>query len=73
MKYDVVGNRHSGRYDTMLAALNNLNIMHVEVNKTGGFDIWEGCDSFYFANVTPDQLRALGEELIALSHTVKPT
>ena len=54
-------------YDTLLKALADQRVMTVEA-KEGGFEIGEACDNYFSVRLTPDQLRALGEELVALAH-----
>jgi len=54
-------------YDTLIEALDNQRVMTVEA-KEGGFEIGEACDNYFSVRLTPDQLRALGEELIAFAH-----
>lgn len=56
------------KYKTLLEALEDQRVMTVEA-KDGGFEIGEACDNYFSVRVTPEQLRALGEELIALAHT----
>jgi len=55
-------------YETLLEALADQRVMTIEV-KDGGFEVGEACDNYFSVRLTPDQLRALGEELIALAHT----
>ena len=55
-------------YETMLEALANQRVMTVEA-KDGGFEVGEACDNYFSVRLTPEQLRQLAEELIALAHT----
>jgi hypothetical protein len=55
-------------YDTLLEALADQRVMTIEA-KEGGFEIREKCDNYFSVRLTPDQLRELGEELIAIAHT----
>lgn len=36
------------------------------------FKAAEGCDEHFAVTMTPDDMRALAAELVALSHTAKP-
>jgi len=55
-------------FDTLLAAVNELAVFSVSQHKDG-FIITEECDGWHAIILTPEQLRLLGEELIALSKT----
>jgi hypothetical protein len=54
-------------YETLLEALADQRAMTIEA-KDGGFEVGDACDNYFSVRLTPDQLRALGEELIALAH-----
>jgi len=55
-------------FGTMREAMDKLQIFSVyRSQRIGGLVICEECDGFYEAAITPAQLKALGEELIALS------
>ena len=55
-------------YDSLLAAANETGVFFVGRHE-GGFMLTEQCDGWHKMILTPDQLRLLGEELIALSKT----
>ena len=55
-------------YETILDALKENRIFEIE-RIDGGFEITEGCDQYFRVRLTPEQLKALGEELMALAHT----
>ena len=71
MKYTIQvwinGKLQPVEYDTLLKALEEQHVMTVEAYD-GGFEVYEACDNYYSVHLTPEQLRALGEELIALAH-----
>ena len=54
-------------YATMLEALEDNRIMGVIMPESGGCVVSEHCDYYFSLSITKDQLRALGEELIALA------
>ena len=56
-------------YKTMIAAVGDRNIFTVEKAEDGIFMLQEACDQYYELAITHEQLRALGEELIALANT----
>jgi hypothetical protein len=53
-------------FDSVLDALERENILKI-TQDADGFDVREGCDKWFWVLLSPDQLRLLGEELIALS------
>ena len=55
-------------YKTMIAAVRDRNIFTVEKAEDGIFMLQEACDQYYELAITHEQLRALGEELIALAN-----
>ena len=62
------GKDHPVEYETMLKAMKDQRIFEVE-HKDTGFEISECCDGCFGVRLTPEQLKELGEELIALAHT----
>lgn len=58
-------------YETLLEALAANGVMTV-LAKDGGFEVGEACDNYFSVQLTPEQLRQLGEELIALSGWLSP-
>lgn len=52
----------------MLDILNDRSVLHVTYNSNGGFTLWEACDKYYHADLTAEQLRELGEQLIAIAN-----
>lgn len=55
-----------GTADSMLDACEQFNIFAVR-EEGGFFFLSEKCDDYYEIKVTPEQLRLLGRELIALT------
>lgn len=53
-------------YETLLEVLADLRVMTITA-KYNYFEIVEACDYYFSVRLTPEQLRALGEELIALA------
>ena len=55
-------------FESLLSAASESGVFTVEKHKDG-FILTEACDNWHAIILTPDQLRLLGEELIALSKT----
>ena len=51
-------------YPTVLAGLSDNRILIIEREEDGRFRVSEGCDEYFSARLTPEQLAALGRELI---------
>ena len=66
--YAVNGQYGHTEYKTMLEAMKDNRIFTVD-RTDAVFVIREHCDEWFWADLTPDQLRALGQELIDLSNT----
>lgn len=56
-----------GEYPTVLEALEENRVFSVKRQKGGRFRVQEECDRYYAAYLTPEQLRALGQELIEMA------
>jgi hypothetical protein len=46
---------------------NEGRVLDIERNPDGTFDVREACDLYFSETLTSDELRQLGEEIIALS------
>ena len=55
-------------YDTVLAGLSDNRILTVERENDGRFRVAEGCDDYFSARLTAEQLESLGRELIELAN-----
>ena len=58
------GDRRRSTYDTMLDARRDLGVFSV-IDEPDGIKVLEECDMYYWVLLTPDQLRTLGQEIIA--------
>lgn len=58
--------KESSSYKTILEALSENRVFNIKLEQ-GKFRIKEGCDNFYDLYLTPEQMKELGEEIIALS------
>jgi len=54
-------------YDSVTQAFEDNRIVKIEKMPDGRFSVREQCDEWFCADLTPDQLRAWGEELIEIS------
>jgi hypothetical protein len=70
MKYSIKqdGSKPNETADSMLEGMVKSCIFSV-VKGDGWFEVDECCDNYFRVYLTPEQLRALGEELVALSKT----
>ena len=55
-------------YDTVSEALGDNRIVLVTKLPDGRFRVEECCDRWYYADLTQDQLRAFGQELIDMAN-----
>jgi len=62
-------NLETVEYQTMLEAVKANRVFDVKLGKDGNFTVGECCDGWFGVDVTPDQLRALANELIALANS----
>jgi len=51
-------------YDSVLQAMEKGYVFTIENNDDGTFDMCEGCDNYYSATLTKEQLIMLGQEII---------
>jgi len=54
-------------YKTVLEAMDDKRVFDIEKLDSGNFEIIEGCDSCFGAELTKDQLLALSKELAQLA------
>ena len=52
--------------DTILDALSSCNVLDIEKLEDGKYRLWEGCDSYYFIDLTKEEIKDLGQELIKM-------
>ena len=62
---------HPQEFSSMTEALHKENVLEITRNEDGKFVLVEGGDRYFYIVVSPDQLRLLGEELIALAAVVE--
>ena len=55
-------------YPTVLAGLSDNRVLKIEREEDGRFRVSEGCDEYFSARLTPEQLAALGRELIEMAN-----
>jgi len=55
-------------YPTVLGGLSDNRILKIEREEDGRFRVAEGCDDYFSARLTPDQVATLGRELIELAN-----
>ena len=54
-------------YNTILEAMDDIRVFDIERLSNGNFEIVEGCDSCFAAELTKDQILALSRELAGLA------
>lgn len=55
-------------YPTVLAGLSDNRIIKIDREEDGRFRVTEGCDDYFSARLTPEQLATLGRELIEMAN-----
>jgi len=55
-------------YPTVLAGLSDNRVLTIERGEDGRFRVAEGCDNYFSARLTPEQLAAMGRELIEMAN-----
>lgn len=58
--------------EPLLKFLADNRVLSVDANDDGTFEVTEACDSHFSATLSADELRTLGEELIALASRGTP-
>ena len=60
-------------FTSMLDRMEKEQVFSVGKHKTNSFVIQEECDQYFMQELTPDELRQLGQELIALADEAQQT
>ena len=60
-------------FTSMLDRMEKAQVFSVGKHKTNSFVIQEECDQYFMQELTPDELRQLGQELIALADEAQQT
>lgn len=58
-----------GKHLDRLGDGNEGRVFSIVKNEDGTFEIWEGCDNYFHEKFTAEELRELGDEIIALSRS----
>jgi hypothetical protein len=64
MKIDCDDGLEPSEYQTVLEALVDNRVLSIKLEENGLFRLREECDGFFLVRLTPEQLIALGNEII---------
>jgi hypothetical protein len=68
MKIEGTNVKGNKEYTTILDAVGDCCVFHIDKNDDGTFTMTEGCDGYYRVELSKDQLIQLGNELIAFAN-----